>query len=134
MGKYVVNLAKRRIRDAEYRKNYTSSDHETRNLKQVTKPRENFYDKGSDVNLEELWKKLLLYEFNYNPLVGFDGSSRFTKKIRIVEIYPKVVIGEYFLGNPDRPQHRTLIGFGVADLIELGILTFVHGYPEVVKR
>lgn len=112
-----------------YRTEYLSSDPNTTALKYTTKTNENVYKKAGMVDLRspELAMDLLGMEIKTNVILGLD-IREYGKKVRITDVYPKIIVGEYTLGDK---KMKTC--FGVGDLVTSGLLTFVHGYPEVVK-
>ena len=54
-----------------------------------------------------------------------------SKMVTVKELYPYHVLCKYKGGIEN--EHELRICLSRADLIELGILTFRNGYPEVIK-
>ena len=79
-----------------------------------------------------------------NKLIGYKFNARIAldvcdkkKDIEIIALYPHMALGQYYLGKDDKegchyPKHPMKIGFSISDLVEMGVLTFIHGYPEVL--
>lgn len=103
---------------------YIKSDEKSKEIRTVAKKRENFNNNAADVYLPNVIK-LLGVEFMTHPLTD---EPSLPKKVRITELYPKMAIGEFYSEKTETVQK---IGYSVGNLVELGLLTFVHGYPEV---
>ena len=56
------------------------------------------------------------------------------KAVRIVMLYPHCVKCEYEAGRADGKKYTLTTCLSTADLIEKGLLTFKHGYPEVIEN
>ena len=56
------------------------------------------------------------------------------KAVRIVMLYPHMVRCEYEAGPEDGKKYKMATCLSTADLVEKGILTFKHGYPEVIEN
>ena len=104
------------------------SDKETRLYKQVPK-NHNFSKSVTDSRIDRL--RCLLDRKIVVRITGDNLDRHQIKKLVTIEkLYPHMALASYNIG-PEHKTHKLYVGLSAADLVEAGIIIYIHGFPEV---
>ena len=104
------------------------SDKETRLYKQVPK-NHNFSKSVTNSRIDRL---RCLLDRKLVIRVSGDSTERNPVKrtVTIEKLYPHMALASYAVG-PEHKTRKIYVGLSAADLVEAGIITYIHGFPEV---